>query len=171
MTRPADLPDAGGGLLAPRSDGAPSDRCFRCGKPTPAGVALCAEHNPTRLRGPSSTQMHATIFGGIVLGVLGLFVLLRFATGSPGPFQSRVLTATADGAGGVAITFSVTNEGTGDAAADCRVTRDGVPRPDDLALRSPVLAAGETVTFDRTLSKGAGDPIGYLADSVSVICT
>jgi hypothetical protein len=115
--------------------------------------------------------MHATVFIGVAAGVLGFFVLARLAIGSAGPFVTRILTSSADGAGGVAVTFSITNDGTSEGAADCRVTRDGVPRPDDLALRSPVLAAGETVTFDRLLSKGSGDPIGYIADAVSVICT
>jgi hypothetical protein len=115
--------------------------------------------------------MHATVFIGIVIGVVGFFILARLATGSAGPFATRVLTSTADGAGGVALTFSITNAGASEGAADCRVTRDGVPRPDDVALRSPVLAAGESVTFDRLLSKSPGDPVGYLDDAVSVICT
>ena len=115
--------------------------------------------------------MHATVFGGVVIGVLGFFILARLAAGSAGPFETRVLASTADGAGGVAVTFSITNAGDSEGVADCRVTRDGVPRPDDVALRSPLLAAGETVTFERRFSKDSGDPVGYLADAVSVICT
>jgi hypothetical protein len=167
----APIPGAPGGFLSPRPESRPTDRCFRCGKPTAAGVGLCAEHNPHRLKGPSSTQMHATVFGGIVIGVVGFFILARLATGSAGPFESRILASAADGAGGVAVTFTITNAGTTEGAADCRVTRDGVPRPDDVAIRSPILAAGETVTFERQLTKDSGDPVGYIADALNVICT
>src|SRR3990172_8100934 len=114
-----------GGFLAPRPDGQPTDRCFRCGRPTPAGEGLCDEHNPKHLSGPSSTQMHATIFGGIVLGVVGFFLLARLAVGTAGPFSTEVTAATADGAGGVAVTLSLTNEGDATGVADCRFTRDG----------------------------------------------
>ena len=171
MTERPDQSDARpGGFLAPRPDGQPTDRCFRCGRPTPAGEGLCDEHNPKHLKGPSSTQMHATVFGGIVLGVVGFFILARLAAGSSGPFPTQIIASTADGAGGVVMTFSVTNEGTEDGVADCRVTRDGVPRPDDMAFRSPSLAAGESVTLERELTMEPGSPVAYAADSVSVFC-
>ena len=96
MSTSADPSDeSSAGFLAPRPGGEPTDHCFRCGKPTPAGEGLCDEHNPRHLRGPSSTQMHATVFGGIVLGVVGFFVLARLAVGTSGPFTTEVLTATA----------------------------------------------------------------------------
>lgn len=167
MSTPSDA----GGFLAPRPEGQPADRCFRCGKPTPAGEGLCDEHNPKHLRGPSPTQMHATVFGGLVLGVVGFFILARLATGSSGPFATEVLTATADGAGGAVVTFAITNAGAAEGIADCRVTRDGVPRPDDVAFRSPTLASGERVTLERTLVREPGSPVAYAADTVSVICT
>ena len=63
------------GFLAPKPDGRPVDHCFRCGVATAPGVGLCDEHNRGHISGPSSTQMHATIFGGIVLGVLAFFLI------------------------------------------------------------------------------------------------
>lgn len=171
MTAPASSSDAeGGNFLAPRRDSQPTDHCFRCGKPTPAGVGLCDEHNPQHLSGPSSTQMHATIFGGIVLGVVGFFLLARLAVGTAGPFSAEVTAATADGAGGVALTISLTNDGDATGVADCRFTRDGVPRPDDLAFRAPALAAGQTITIERALRLAPDSPVAYVAEAVSVIC-
>ena len=94
MTEPANATETRDrGLLAPRADGKPIDHCFRCGVETPPGVGLCDEHNPNGLKGPSSTQMHATIFGGIVLGVLGFYVVARLAVGSAGPFGAGVAAA------------------------------------------------------------------------------
>ena len=170
MTAPVDLPDAGGGLLAPRPDRMPADRCVRCGKETPAGVALCEEHNPGRLRGPSATQMHATVFIGVVLGVVGFFLLARGAVITDGPFLARVTAATIDAAGAIAVSLSITNEGRSEGMADCRVTRDGVPRPDDVAFRSPRLPAGETVALDRLLDPTLASFPAYDAERLSVIC-
>jgi hypothetical protein len=159
------------GLLAPRPGGQPADRCFRCGKETPAGVALCEEHNPGRLRGPSATQMHATVFVGVVLGVVGFLVLARGAVSTSGPFPAAVTAAVPDVAGALAVTFEVANEGTSEAIADCRFTRDGVPRPDDVAFRSPRLPAGETVTLERVLPPDPDSFVAYDAARLTVVCT
>jgi len=134
-------------------------------------VALCAEHNPGRLRGPSATQMHATVFVGVVLGVIGFLVLARGAVSTSGPFPAAVSGAIADASGALAVTFQVTNEGASDARADCRFTRDGVPRPDDVAFRSPSLPAGETISMERTLAPDPQSFVAYDAERLSVICT
>ena len=66
--------------------------------------------------------------------------------------------------------FSIANEGETDGVADCRITRDGVPRPDDLAFRSPSLAAGESVTIERDLVPEPDSPVAYAADRLSIVC-
>jgi hypothetical protein len=114
--------------------------------------------------------MHATIFGGLALGVVGLFILARAAVSPAGPFAADVTTAVADAAGAVAVTFSITNDGSADGVADCRVTRDGVARPDDLAFRSPALAAGDSVTLERVLPAEPQSLVPYDPESLSVIC-
>jgi hypothetical protein len=70
----------------------------------------------------------------------------------------------------VALTFGVTNEGATEAVADCRLTRDGVPRPDDLAFRSPPLPAGHTLTLQRDVAREPDSLVAYAPDSLSVIC-
>jgi hypothetical protein len=171
MNRPAEPPPAADhGFLAPAPEGQPVDRCFRCGKETPAGVGLCDEHNPRQLSGPSSTQMHATVFVGIVLGVIGLFVILRLTLTDAGPFSARVTTAEVGTAGAVAVAFTVTNEGQAGGHADCRFTRDGVPRPDDVAFRTPELAGGETISLEKELTLEPQSPVAYQPDLLSVIC-
>ena len=160
-----------GGFLAPAVDAHPVDHCFRCGKETPPGVGLCDEHNPKHISGPSSTQMHATVFGGIVLGVIGLFLVARLAVGTTGPYAAEVIASSLDPDGGVALSFRVANEGDSEGIADCRITRDGVSRPDDLAFRTQRVPGGESVLIEKVVP---GPPVGsvaYVPDLVSVICS
>jgi hypothetical protein len=173
MTASADPDPArdGHGFLAPRPDSRPVDHCFRCGAETAPGVALCEDHNRGRLSGPSATQMHATIFGGIVLGVIGFLLLANLAVRSAGPFAATVMVASAAADGAVTLSFSVANEGASDSVADCRVTRDGVPRPDDLAFRTEVVPGGSSVGLQRELAAPPEGSVGYDIDSLTVICS
>lgn len=173
MTRPANPTEATGdhGFLAPPPEAHPVDHCFRCGVETPPGVGLCEEHNRGRLSGPSSTQMHATIFLGIVAGVIAFFLLASVAVTSSGPYEAAVTSATAADEGGVRLAFSVTNEGEDEGVADCRVTRDGVPRPEDFAFRIGVLSGGETVTLEQELPAPAAGTLDYDLESLTVFCT
>lgn len=171
MTESADPTEApgDGGFLSPKPDTQPVDHCFRCGRETPAGVGLCEEHNRGKLAGPSSTQMHATIFGGIVIGVIALFLLAGLVVTTSGPYSSVVTSAIGGPDGGVSLAYTVTNDGDDEGVADCRITRDGVPRPEDLAFRTRLLAAGETVSLERELTPPGVAP-GYDLEAMTVEC-
>jgi hypothetical protein len=166
---PTDAP-AEHGFLAPKPGAKPVDHCFRCGVETSPGVGLCDRHNRGHLPGPSSTQMHATIFGGIVLGVIAFFVIANLAVTTNGPFASSVTAANAGPDGGVMLSFTVTNEGS-EGVADCRVTRDGVPRPDDLAFRTEPVPGGQTVVLQRELAAPPHDSVPYDDESLTVDCS
>ncbi len=159
------------GFLAPRPDGHPVDHCFRCGVETPPGVGLCEQHNRGHISGPSATQMHATIFGGIVLGVVAFLIIANLAVTSGGPFDSAVTSTSQGPDGTLMLSFTLTNEGDSDGVADCRVTRDGVPRPDDYAFRTPALAGGETLAVERQLAAPPEGSMGYDIGSVTVLCS
>ncbi|MEZ4595836.1 MAG: hypothetical protein R3C32_02750 [Chloroflexota bacterium] len=169
-TTPADptLP-AETGFLAPAPTGHPVSHCFRCGKETPAGVSLCEADNPGRVKAPSATQVHATILVGVVAGFALLLFLLRFAVDQSGPYAAGVTgrIPLADGAVQVAVT--VTNDGPRDGIANCRITRDGTPRPDDLSFRTDRLAPGATVTVTRTVPAPPA-PAVLAPDRMTVIC-
>jgi len=173
MTGSATPTEAQGdkGFLAPKPDSRPESHCFRCGVATPPGVGLCDKHNKGHLKGPSPNQMHATIFIGIVLGVIGFFLIASLAVTTTGPFDSEVTATSAGPEGSVMLSFSVTNEGDDEGVADCRVTRDGVPRPDDLAFRTMRLPGGETVTFERELAAPPEGSVGYDPEAITVACT
>lgn len=149
----------------------PQDRCIRCGRPTPAGVSLCEADNPARIKAPSATQVHGTILIGVIAGFLIFGLLGRFAVSAAGPFEADIQGRAARADGGAEVVVRVVNAGTAPAAATCRVTRDGVPRQEDLTFRTERLAAGEAVNVTRTLPTPlAGDPAFDLS-RVTVACT
>ncbi len=157
------------GFLAPSPTGHPVSHCYRCGKETPPGVSLCDADNPGKVKPPSATQLHATILGGVVLGIALLLVLLRFAVDESGPFGTSITGHVALADGGVQVAVRVTNAGDHEGIATCRITRDGTPRPDDLAFRTERLAPGATVTVTRTVPAPAGSA-ALVPERMTVIC-
>jgi hypothetical protein len=156
-------------FLAPADDAAPHDRCFRCGKPTPPGVGLCDVDNPGRVGGPSSTQMHATILGGVLLGFIGFLFIARLAASTGGPFATDVIAAAFDDTGALHLGFQILNEGETEGVADCRVTRDGVPRPDDVTIRTERIAPGQRVAVERIVPPVRQAP-AYETELLTVAC-
>ncbi len=149
----------------------PEDHCVRCGRPTPAGVSLCEADNPGAIKSPSATQVHGTILVGVVAGFLILGLLARFAVSAAGPFEADIQGRAARADGAAEVVVRVVNAGTSPGAATCRVTRDGVPRQEDLTFRTERLAAGATVQVRRTLPVPlVGDP-AFDVDRVTVACT
>jgi hypothetical protein len=164
---PALTPESG--FLAPSPAGRPVSHCYRCGKETPPGVSLCDADNPGRVRAPSATQVHATILVGVVAGFALFLLLLRFAVDQSGPFGTRIAGHIALADGGVQVAVSVTNAGDKEGIASCRITRDGTPRPDDLAFRTERLAPGATVTVTRTVPAPRA-PSVLVPERMTVIC-
>ncbi len=158
-------------MLAPRPGTSPADECYRCGRPTAAGIGICDACNPGRVKGPSPTQLHATILGGVVLGVIGLFLLWRFMVDPGGPYTATITQRAISGDGAPTITVVVANTGSAGGRATCRVTRDGAPRPDDPTYRTDHIDPGQHVDFSRTVPAPPADTIAYSLERMSVICT
>jgi hypothetical protein len=156
------------GFLAPAPTGRPISHCFRCGKETPPGVSVCDADNPGRIKAPSATQVHATILVGVVAGFALFLFLLRFTVGQGGPYAADVSGHIALTDGGVQVAVTITNDGDRDGIANCRITRDGTPRPDDLAFRTERLAPGATVTVTRTMAAPDGAILN--PERMTVIC-
>ena len=134
-----------------------------------AFVSLCEADNPGHVKAPSATQLHATILVGVVVGIALLLFLLRFAVDQSGPFGTSVSGHVALADGGVQVAVSVTNTGDSEGIATCRITRDGTPRPDDLAFRTDRLAPGATVTVTRVVPAPAGSAV-LVPERMTVIC-
>jgi hypothetical protein len=136
----------------------PHDTCVRCGRPTPLGVALCADDNPGHIKGPSATQVHGTVAVGLIAGFILLFLLLAKVTT---PAASGELAATIPGFtsladGSTQIVVRVTNNSPAAAAANCRVQRGGSVGAGDIEFFTEPIPAGETREFTEVMPAPAG---------------
>lgn len=125
-------------------------RCVRCGVPVPLDVAMCERCNPLDLPQPASSQAHGTVFLAIALSVVGLAVLGKFALSGIGPFTGSIENVVA-APPGLAITVSVTNDGSSDGSTTCRVydPLDAGIGPRSVYVQSPQVPPGRTVSFSQ----------------------
>jgi hypothetical protein len=139
-------------------DEVPPSHCIRCGRPTPPGVSLCEVDNPGHIKAPSAVQVHGTMLLGVGIGVAGFLLLAQLTIRHAGPFAASLSAATTQADGSVQVQLMIENQGSSDSIANCRVTRDGSPRSDDLALRTPTVPANSSITIARTLPVPAEPP-------------
>jgi hypothetical protein len=144
---------------------APTHPCVRCGRPTAIERGLCEECNPLGLRDAASSQVHGTAFLGVLLAVVVLAVVGRFALSGVGPFTAEV-GAIEPADEGLTVTLEVTNAGTSAGQTTCRVT-DASPRSRGAAaiVQSPRIEPGETRSFTRELTE-----FGSEAHELTVEC-
>lgn len=136
---------------APTSVDEPTHPCVRCGAPVGPGVGLCETCNPLGLRDSASSQVHGSVFIGVVVAVIGLALIARLAVAGVGPFNATV-DAVAPAAGGLAITVTVRNDGQAAAQTTCQVRGEDASGRSAIVL-SPRLEPGESRTFQRTITE------------------
>ena len=146
------------GTTRPITADQPHDTCFRCGRPTPLGVPLCEHDNPARIKGPSTTQVHGMILGGVIAGFVIVALLAGLAGAGVGPFPAAITGQATQTSGGIEVVVSVTNTGTRAAGASCRVSRGGVPGAGDTVFFTEPIPAGETRTYTQLLPAPATGP-------------
>jgi hypothetical protein len=135
---------------APRRELEPTHPCIRCGRDgVPADAGLCELCNPLELSQPSATQMHGIAAVGILAFIGVLFLVGRFAIAGTGPFSGQVTqVAPAPAVGGLAVTITVTNEGTSPGAITCWISqtpaRVGAP---GRTVQSPLVQPHQAATF------------------------
>jgi ribosomal protein L40E len=151
VTAPRTVPPATA-ATPPPSRPAPTHACVRCGAPVPIDVGLCERCNPLGLRDSASSQVHGIAVAGILAFIVILAVAGRFAISGIGPFQASA-TSVADGAG-LAVTLTVTNQGTSVGQTTCRVS-DPADRTGNLGgfVLSPKVEPGATVTFTQHMTE------------------
>ena len=159
MTAPRTVPPAAAPPTSARPT--PTHACVRCGAPVPIDVGLCERCNPLGLRDSASSQVHGIAVGGILAFIVILAIAGRFAISGIGPFQASA-TAITDGTG-LAVTLTVTNQGTSVGQTTCRVS-DPADRTGNLGgfVLSPKIEPGTTVTFTHHMTE-LGDTVRPLA--------
>ena len=151
--------------VAPRRELEPTHPCIRCGREgVPADSGLCELCNPLELAQPSATQMHGIAAVGIIAFILVAAVLGRAAFAGTGPFTGSVIGVVGD-AGGLAITLTVANEGSRDTATTCEIEESpSKPGRPTQVIQTPLIRAGESVTFTTTVTKFGLQPLPLAAD-------
>ena len=149
---------------AARHDLEPTHPCIRCGREgVPADAGLCELCNPLELAQPSATQMHGIAVVGILAFIALLAVLGRVVLVGTGPFTTGATEVHAV-AGGLQVTFDVTNEGSNASATTCTI-REVVPSvgaPAE-AVQTPRIAQGETRTVTAVVTRFGTEGKGLLA--------
>lgn len=126
--------------------------CVRCGNPVPLHVAMCELCNPLGLSQPATSQAHGTVFVGIVIAVVALAVVARMAISGVGPFRATIAAAMS-APPNLALTLTVTNEGTRAGRTTCRVSDPTAPLDGEYGvIQTPRIEPGATVTFDATVT-------------------
>ena len=146
----------------------PTHPCIRCGREgVPADQGLCELCNPLELAQPSATQMHGIAAVGIIGFMVVLAVAGRAALAGTGPFTGQVGEVRSTAAG-LNVTITVTNEGSTDAATTCLVSQPGAQlgSPKQV-VQTPLVKAGQTVTFTADLTKLGTTVIPLTADCQS----
>lgn len=152
-------------VSAVRRELEPTHPCIRCGREgVPADSGLCEACNPLELAQPSATQMHGIAAVGIIAFIVVLAVLGRAALAGSGPFSGAVL-GVVGAANGLTISLVVTNEGARDTATTCEIKQSPwkAGRPKQV-IQTPLIRAGESLTFSVTVTKFGTQPVALAAD-------
>ena len=139
---------------APRREIEPTHACIRCGREgVPADAGLCELCNPLELSQPAATQMHGIAAVGILVFIAVLFIVGRAVITGAGPFTGQVANVSPY-ADGLAVTVTVTNQGTKAGAITCWIAetpaRIGAPGQ---SIQSPLVQPGQSVTFTEQVTK------------------
>jgi hypothetical protein len=133
--------------------------CARCGAPTTIDRGLCEECNPLGLKDVASSQVHGTVFVGVLAAIMLLAVFARLAVSGVGPFPAGVTSVLPSGEG-LEVSLTVTNSGTAAGQTTCRLSdpsRRGVGRT--AIMLSPRIEPGESVTFSRQVTDFGATPL------------
>ena len=148
----------------------PHDACLKCGRPTPLGVSLCDRDNPAHIKSPSTTQVHATVLIGVIVGIGLVLLLFRFGSAGIGPFPASLAGYTLRADGGLDVAVTVTNNGSRPAGTSCRISDSGAPDYRDYTFFTQPIAPGETRTFTQTVPPVPGS-VPVTPVSLTVICS
>src|SRR2546421_11563823 len=167
---------------------ATTTRCARCGRQIDSGTYLCAQcreeegpsvgprtRPPTDLEEraskwpewmpkPSPVQYHATVMVSVILVLVGLGVFALISHRGVGPFTGRAVQATYRSDGTLRVVATVSNEGSKQAHANCKITPfvgKTFAENSDTVL-TPLIAPHGTVTIRDVLHGVQARPTGVV---------
>ncbi len=131
----------------------PLHGCVRCGARIPVSQAMCERCNPLGLKEPAPSQAHATVFIGIIAGVVLLAVIAKMVVSSVGPFQGAI-TGVAPAPAGLRLSLTVTNTGSSAGSTTCRIGDPSIPGigPETAFVSSPIVQPGQTLSFEAVVA-------------------
>lgn len=126
----------------------PVHGCVRCGAEIPLDLSMCERCNPLGLPQPATSQAHGTIAIGLFVAVVVMAIVAKLAVSGVGPFTGSV-TGVAAAPGGLAVTLTVTNQGTKAGSTSCRIFDPASPGLSDhpAIVLSPHVEPGATSSF------------------------
>ena len=137
----------------------PTHACVRCGAATTLDRGLCEECNPLGLKDAASSQVHGTVFVGVLAAILLLAVFARTAVSGVGPFPADITGVLPSGQG-LEVTVTIRNDGTSAGQTTCRLSDPnsrGVGR--SALMLSPRIEPGESVTLTRRVGDFGSTPL------------
>jgi len=143
---------------APAPAAEPTHPCARCGAPVGPGIGLCERCNPLGLGDSAASQVHGTVFGVVAIAIVVMLVLARLSLSGSGPFPATV-AAVSPTADGLAVTLTVTNEGSQTGQTTCRVV-DAADRgvSNSAFVLSPRIDAGQALSFSAVITELGTEP-------------
>jgi hypothetical protein len=99
----------------------PPRNCYKCGREIGPDETICEICNRAGMATPSATQYHGTMVVAIIAGVLGLAMWGSLALRGVGPYSAEVESVTPAPPDGALVRAVVTNEGTQQGFAKCRL--------------------------------------------------
>jgi predicted nucleic acid-binding Zn ribbon protein len=143
--------------------------CIKCGREIGPDETLCRACNRAGMATPSASQYHATVAAAIVLAVVGLAVAASLSLRGVGPYGAEIrVVQPGTNAGGYAVTYEVTNEGTKPGRAKCQLVALG-PTGERLRARNtvtPQIEGSATVALTETIPGLEAEP-----DEVRISCS
>jgi len=102
--------------------------------------------------------MHGTVFVAVALAIVGLLVVARLSIAGSGPFPASV-SAASPVEDGLAVTVTVTNEGSDAGQTTCRIVdiADGGVSQSAFVL-SPRIEGGQTLSFPAVVTEFGSEP-------------
>jgi hypothetical protein len=102
--------------------------------------------------------VHGTVFVAVALAIVGLLVVARLSIAGSGPYPASLSAPTSVG-DGLAVTVTVTNQGTDAGQTTCRiddVAGGGVS--ESAFVLSPRIEPGQTLSFPAVVTEFGSEP-------------